>query len=87
MNIKDIIIETVSSHQGIKATELVVEVMQQIDIPTRQVFERDEYDKSLVELIENGEIIEVEYTLPHMDYRVKSLYFPKDTVIEISKAS
>lgn len=84
MTIKELISKTVNEHQGIKAVELVVEVSQQsADYP----FDMNEYEKSLMELIEEDEIVEVEYTLPSMDYRVKSLYLPKDTVVIVSKAS
>lgn len=30
-------------------------------------------------LPDTGEIIEIEYVIPHMSYRVKSLYFPIGT--------
>lgn len=79
--VKDAIRKVVSEHTGIKAVELVMEV-------SRQVASMDSYETELQQLIDDGEVIEVEYTLPHMDYRVKSIYFPKDTVIEImGKAS
>ena len=32
--------------------------------------------------LEDGEIVEVEYTIPAMDYRVKSLYLPKGSVVQ-----
>ena len=33
--------------------------------------------------VRNGDIIEVEYILPSMTYRVKSLYFVKGTTIKL----
>lgn len=84
MTIKELILKTVNEHQGIKAVELVVEVSQQsADFP----FDMNQYENSLMELINDNEIVEIEYTLPSMDYRVKSLYLPKDTVVIVSKAS
>lgn len=82
MDIKSIIKKTVNNNQGIKATELVLEVMHQ-----SSDMNLDAYEDALMELIKEGEIVEVEYTLPQMDYRVKSWYLPKDTVVIISKAS
>ena len=34
-------------------------------------------------LVEKGELIEIEYVVPRMNYRIKSLLFPKGTEIEI----
>ncbi len=84
MAIKDLVSKTVNEHQGIKATELVVLVVQQCsEFP----FKHEEFENAVSELVEEGEIVELEYTLPSMDYRVKSYYLPKGTVIEVSKAS
>lgn len=38
---------------------------------------------SLEELVRLGRIVEVEYTLPKMDYRVKSIYFPAGTKVSL----
>lgn len=35
------------------------------------------------DLVKEGEIVEVEYELPSMSYRAKSLYFPKGTTIRL----
>lgn len=32
-------------------------------------------------MVSAGELMEIEYCLPHMDYRVKSMYFPVGTLI------
>lgn len=42
-------------------------------------------EKEINDLVKQGEIIEIEYTLPNMDYRIKHYYLPKGTRIEISK--
>jgi hypothetical protein len=81
VNIKEIIRKTVNSHQGIKSVELVLEVMQQASDMNITI-----YEDALMELIEERGIVEIEYTLPQMDYRVKSLYLPKDTIVVVSKA-
>lgn len=65
---------------GIKATDLVVQLVTQfISIDSVEVV------KVINDLVKQGEIIEIEYTLPNMDYRIKSFYLPKGTHIEISK--
>ena len=71
---KEKVIELVNDFGPIKATELVVRL---IDIQGTNITD------ILDELVKNGDIIEVEYTLPQMDYRVKSLYFPKGTIIGV----
>jgi len=43
--------------------------------------------ETMNEFVKNGDIIEVEYTLGIMDYRVKSLYFRKDTQITLIEPS
>ena len=40
-----------------------------------------QYNEALEKLIEEGEIVEICYILPHMDYRLKSIYFPKGTKV------
>lgn len=80
MSIKAAIIKIVNEHQGIKAVDLVVEVSQSI-FPEPM----DEFEAALIEAIEEGDVVEVEYTLPHMDYRVKSMYLPKDTMVQVTE--
>lgn len=78
-----LIIELVSNKPGIKGTELVTEVVSayyksELVSPTGS----DETTiESINHLVKKGELVEVEYVLPTMTYRVKSLYFPKGTEI------
>lgn len=75
-NLRDLTLTIVSNSSGIKATELICEVHQySID------FELIDYDKTVQELIASGEIIELEYTLPTLPYQIKSIYFPKGTLL------
>lgn len=37
----------------------------------------------LNELVEQDRILEIEYVLPKMDYRIKSIYMPKGTEVVI----
>jgi hypothetical protein len=72
------IIEIVNEFGPIKATEIVVRFMTNNE-PDQNITD------VLDELVKNGDIIEVEYTLPQMNYCVKSMYFPKGTEVQITK--
>ena len=77
-DMKEKIIELVNDCGPIKATELIVKLIEIHDISQNNLIL-----DILNELVKNGDIIEVEYTLPQMNYRIKSLYFPKRTEIQI----
>jgi predicted phage-related endonuclease len=72
---QELIITIIEEKPGIKITELVA------------YFSRYKYDfiyiDTLDQMVREGHIIELEYVLPTMDYRVKSMYFPKGTKIKI----
>lgn len=72
------ITEFVGKHPGCTAIEMVVGVGFgedfAVDIPV-----------VLETLINEGSLVEVEYVVPLMTYRVKSLLFPKGTNIVIAK--
>ena len=81
--IKGIIKEIVNDSTGIKVTELVTQVYvhcreREIDIP-----DTGKYMLKLLryvdDLVNDHEIIELDYVLLVSDYRIKSLYFPKGT--------
>ncbi len=73
---RKIILDKVNNSTGIKAVELVVAVQTEV----KSEFQHDEYVKTIEELVSSKEIVELDYILPSMNYRVKSLYFPKGTV-------
>jgi len=75
MTTKDAILKVVESHPGIHGVLLVVDVIELIG-PT---FIGSEYETTIQKLIDDEEITELEYILPRMSYRIKSLYFPKET--------
>jgi hypothetical protein len=81
--LREAILTTVNSHQGIKGVELVLNVMGMVG-PV--MFDDREYMLELSRLLDEGEIIEIEYALPTMEYRLKSLYFPKGTRINAPEA-
>lgn len=70
-----VILQAVSS--GIKATELTVQLAQ------HHPYESERYMALVQQLIEYGEIIEVEYVLPDMPYRSKSFYLPKGAKVTV----
>ena len=78
---KALVKQVVKEKQGCKAVELVTFVaMEMAKSPSTS-----DIDVDLPELIETmtkeGELVEVEYVLPNMDYRVKSFLLPKGTEI------
>lgn len=64
---------------GIKATDLIFKLESEFTDDLIKL------EKEINNLFELREIIEIKYTLPNMDYRIKSFYLPKGTRIEISK--
>jgi len=76
---KEKIIELVDDFGPIKSTELIVRLFDCLKLAKVDI------NGILDELVVNGDIIEVCYTLPSMTYREKSLYFPKGTIINLTK--
>ena len=74
---KQVIVDTVTDVQGCKATELIAHVAEKLE----EEFANHDFMKALNELLEAGELEEVEYVLPQMDYRAKSFLLPKNTQI------
>ena len=67
----------VEDMQGTKATELcsskqLIIMLKEFNIP-----------ELLEQLVTEHRVVEVEYTLPSMSYKVKSFYLPKGTVVRI----
>ena len=71
------ILHVINDCGPLKGTELITKIMTEI------LFEDfSEYVVALSELISRREVLELEYVLPHMSYRTKSMYFPKHTHIK-----
>ena len=79
ISLREAIIDTINAHQGIKGVYLVIKVMEVIN-PVQ--FSHNDYQEELKILINEKEIVELEYTLPTIAYRIKSIYFPKGTIFE-----
>ena len=76
MTIREAILSAVDTHQGLKGVDLVVKVMGLINPTT---VDHVEFQHQLQILVNNRELVELNYELPKMDYRMKSIYFPKGT--------
>jgi hypothetical protein len=81
-DVREVILTVISNRPGIKNVDLVLNCMNLLN-PLK--FEATDYNFELNKLISEHEIVELEYILPHMDYRVKSIYFPKGTVVSMIK--
>ncbi len=78
MTLREAIINIVESKQGCKATEIAPLLAKSFP---ELIEELGEAINIVDDLIRHGELVEVEYILPTMDYRVKSILFPKGTKI------
>ena len=90
--VEEIVLNILKDYGAMKGTELVTMII-------KTICTRDEHNESssfitkellsipvpdvLNNLVANGQIREVEYVLPHMRYRTKSIYFPSTTEINI----
>jgi hypothetical protein len=78
--IRSEIINIIISGQGIKTSSLIPEVPPkffQAGISGEQIL------AVIQDLVADGEIIEIEYTLPNMPYRTKSFLLPAKTQVRV----
>lgn len=73
------IISLVSSRNGMKGIDLSLAISSEFMSLTN-----NEILDTIFDLIESGDLVEVEYELASMPYRSKSFILPKDTVININ---
>lgn len=65
---KEMLLEKIVGLQGMKATQIATEFaveLQDFNVP-----------ELLDQMVKEGKIIEIEYTLPEMTWRCKSFYLP-----------
>lgn len=74
-----LILDTLKAKQGCKAVELV-------SVPEIANCGYDPIDL-ISELVAEGKITEIEYTLPGMEYRLKSFYLPEGSSIRMMRLS
>jgi hypothetical protein len=75
------LIHIVRENAPIKSTDLVVhlcDVFHASEIPLESINEYIEH------LVKENMIVALEYTLPDIDYRIKTLYFPGGTKCKIN---
>lgn len=75
--IRTLILAHVIDVQGCKATELAKAVSKQLAGNLTE----NEITEELNKLVAAHELIEIEYTLPEMPYRLKSFYLPIGTIV------
>ena len=78
---KEKLLKLINDFGPITSTELVIEYSTWEKNENENEFD---FSNIVNELVKNGDILEVEYILPYMGQRT-SMYFPKNTQIEISK--
>lgn len=79
-NIQDHIRRIVVAAQGIKGVELSARLATEyMEVSGTDMLQL------IFEMIQNGELVEVEYELPTMSYRTKSFILPKGTSVNVSK--
>lgn len=76
--IKAQIKEFINNSNGIKATDLILKLISTNPLP-----EDLNYISCIEKLVQDGDIIEIEFNVPKMDYRIKSFYLPHGTRIKI----
>lgn len=72
------VVEIVKENPGIKSTELAAKLTIKKCENSLKV-EGHEIVKAIDEAVTEGLILEIEYVLPSMPYRIKSVYFPANT--------
>lgn len=77
--VKDVLVRRVTEKQGCKATELVADM--QVQEAAFSGLEHDVHDLSglIEDLVIEHRLIEIEYVLPQIGYRLKSFLLPIDT--------
>jgi len=83
--IEDIIIDVVSSQQGLKAVEVPGLVYDRL-YRSNNTIPDDDFDLSLIieRMVMEKKIVEVQYVLPSMQYRMKSFLLPAGTAVNVS---
>lgn len=76
--VKDFIVHIVEARQGIKGVDLGAKLAGEF---FHYNLEGNVIIGILEMLVIEGRILEIEYVLPKMDYRVKSFYLPAGTIV------
>jgi hypothetical protein len=85
--IRERIIAIVNDRNWIGGVELCTVVTAEICAGEHGTFDvlvincMDDFSTIVEKCVSDGEIVELEFTVPSMEYRLKSIYFPKDTLL------
>lgn len=85
MDLEEIVCEVLGQSPGTIGARLVSEVISLVfkrtgNIPPENLM------NLLDQMVAAGRIVEVEYVVPSMDYRIKSLYFPAGTTVSVKES-
>jgi len=80
-SLKSIILEVVTSINGGKGVDIATRVAVEAANQNNGSYLLDEYHSVLEELINGGELVEVEYTTPANQGRLKSFILPKGSEV------
>jgi hypothetical protein len=74
--LKEKLEEVINGSTGIKAIELVCNISEFIHT---NKYDSKQIDLALEELLADEKICELEFIIPKLDYKIKSIYFPRGT--------
>ncbi len=83
--LKVFIVKKVTEANGIKGTQLVADIA--IEPGIRECLGTHEIPDLLDELVSEGSIVEIEFIVPRMTYKIKSFYLPKGSEITIKSGN
>lgn len=73
---RQVILDVVKNKNCVKHVDLALDVMSRIG---PGIFKPHEYETVIEKLIDEGELKKIEFATERMNYRIKTLYFPKTT--------
>lgn len=85
--VEDTIIRIVESRNGLKATQLGLLVLSDLQDRKLPIADVETYIKLVQKLIDEGRLVEVEYSVPAIPYRIKSFLLPAGSTVRPQKRS
>ncbi len=81
--LQKLVIQIVTDKQGCKANELVTELAMATTemVNLGAVNAAQKIMEEIDELVKKDKLVEIEYVLPNMGYRIKGIYLPAGTLI------
>lgn len=85
---KKLMVRAVTERQGLKLLDLLTQILDEdfvTDEQRRSLMKQEEYHLPdlISELVSEGELVEVEYSLKNLPYRAKSFLLPKETQVRV----